>query len=34
MGHAPNLVLTAAYQLATIGFFLLERRKLWRDQPQ
>lgn len=31
MDHVSNLVLTAAYQLATIGLFLLELRKLWQE---
>ncbi len=34
MEHSPNFVLTAAYQLATIGIFLLELRKFWRARPQ
>lgn len=32
MENSPNLVLTAAYQLATIGMFLLELHKLWRGR--
>ncbi len=34
MENAPNLVLTAAYQLAAIGTFLLELHKLWRARKQ
>jgi hypothetical protein len=34
MDNAPHLVLTAAYQLATIGMFLLELHKLWRRRAR
>lgn len=34
METSPNLVLTAAYQLVTIGMFLLELHKLWRARTQ
>lgn len=30
MHHSQNYILASAYQLATIGMFLLELHKLWR----
>ena len=34
MEHSPNLILTAAYRLATVGIFLSELRKLLRERSE